>query len=123
MEALIFSFLACFMLNVWFNTNAFVTYTSYFHIGHLFGVLEYFEYQEEEMKDEDYEGPSTFIEFLAINKRGFFIELITCPTCLGVWLNLVCFLFYFDYKFLFINFWLSMFLFYSITLLARRYHE
>jgi hypothetical protein len=67
-------------LYIWLNTNAFSEYLNLFGFHDMFGVEEY----NVATKDD----PTTsYTDYIAANKTGFFARLVTCPKCLSVWLS------------------------------------
>lgn len=59
-----------------------------------------------------------YTDFLLIKKNSFFIRLITCPICLGVWLNVGCGVL-FGFEDFFIKFFLSTSLYYIYSILLN----
>jgi hypothetical protein len=115
MEILRDSLLACTVLIIWFETNAFYEYCRALGLGRFFKGYKNFI---EEMAPS-----TTFVEYLMIKHDCFFIRLISCPICLGVWVNIIIVSAYLDYRIFFINFYLSLvsyFLLKALIKLARQ---
>ena len=72
-----------FLMVVWFDTDAFVRYVRLFRLP-LFGVNKYVE--ENERKDI----PLEYVDYLRLKfADSFHVALITCPTCLCVWISAI----------------------------------
>lgn len=79
-------FLIVSALYIWFDTSAFVDWAKLFRLK----FLRYDDYLEARNSALGKITASSYPDFLAIKYKGnFFIKLITCPTCLAVWLNLI----------------------------------
>ena len=107
---LIFS---CFITTVfvlWFNTNMMVEYGRLFKLNKILLLEDYNNYIYENLD-------GNYISFLATRGDSFFLRLITCPFCLGVWysggISLVLGLIYFCPLYL-----LSLFLYFVIIRLS-----
>ena len=80
-DLILYSFLATMVLIIWFETDAFVEY-----LAALVGGERFFKLNDyKEMKQRT--GVS-YPDFLAVKYDNFFINLITCPICIGIWLNI-----------------------------------
>jgi hypothetical protein len=79
MQILKFALLISSILYILFETEAFVEYARLFKLR----FLKYQEYDQQKkvMPAVDY---STF---LLMNYNSFYVRLLTCPICLGVWLT------------------------------------
>ena len=75
------SFFISIVLIIWFQTGAFYEYAKLFGFKKLFKIKDYTEFSEIS------EG-ATYIEYLNVQYDSFFIRLISCPICLGIWLNI-----------------------------------
>lgn len=115
-EGLESSFIVCFVLNVWFNSNAFVEYSRYFNLGFYFYTYDY-EKKLEQNPD------LTYIDYLRVYHDSFYIRLITCPLCLSIWLNVLTCLFFTNFSLFFLNAWLSLILFYSLSIFIKKYND
>ena len=69
---------------VWCDTDAFIEYCSLFGLNLFYS--EEFSQRKKAMPSLDY------ISFLQFEKSSFLVRLVTCPICLGVWLNIFSFL-------------------------------
>ena len=103
---LIFS---CFITTVfvlWFNTNVVIEYGRLFKLNKILLLEDYNNYIYDNL-DGDY------ISFLSTRGDSFFLRLITCPFCLGVWysggISVMLGLIYFCPLYL-----LSLFLYFSL---------
>jgi hypothetical protein len=66
---------------LWFDTDAFLEYASWFGLG--FTKHKEFKNRPEEQKSFDYH------TFLLFKYNSFFVRLITCPICLITWFNII----------------------------------
>jgi hypothetical protein len=108
--------IVCFILNIWFNSNAFVEYVNFFNVGFCFHTYEYQEKQKENPQ-------LTYINYLKIYHDSFYVRLITCPLCLSIWLNLSVCLIFINFSSFFFNAWLSLFLFYTLSIFIKKYND
>jgi len=74
------TFLSCVIVYLWTRTDAFYDYFK--HFG--FTILK--EYGDFKSRTPV---PMNFADFLVAKKPGFITKLISCPICLGVYLNLI----------------------------------
>jgi hypothetical protein len=105
-----------FLLIVWFKTNAFCEYLEYFRFENNFFINSYYKERKKIVNDLHY------TDFLLIKNNCFFIRLITCPICLGVWLNILA-SFFFNFQDFFIRFYLSTSLYYLYCILINKSHD
>ena len=100
-------FLVSLIMLVWFNTDAFHEYCKGFRFKKLFYTKEYsvFAQATPEM---------SYIEYLQVQYDSFSIRLISCPICLGIWLNIILSLLLWNFDLFFVKVGLS-FLLYFIT--------
>ena len=114
LDSLYQSFLNCFILNVWFNTNAFYEYCKYFRVGSIcFWIVDY-------EKKKELAPSLTYNSYLNVTfSDSFFIKLITCPICLSFWINIICCMFNSNWSMFFVNCWLSLSLYYISTALSK----
>lgn len=86
---MIFTFVV--ILYTWFNTTAFVEYANLLGLKKFFRIDKMIEQQRVMTHFKDY---PTFLLY-EYGQPGqnrlqvFFIRLITCPTCIAVWLNII----------------------------------
>ncbi len=74
------------ILLVWFNSDAFIEYATFFGLEKFFGIDTY-RYKLLGNPTIDW------IRYLSENYNSFFIKLITCPLCLSLWVTVVaCYL-------------------------------
>ena len=69
-----------FIMLIWFQSDAFEYYLRYFGVGHWLNIDTY----DKEDPDKDLE----YLDFIRVKykSRSFVVALVTCPTCLCVWL-------------------------------------
>lgn len=108
------SFLIFLILIVWFNTNAFIEYTYVFNLQKLVKAQEYLDFNIDNQTSLHY------THFLRLNYDNFLIRLITCPICLGVWLNLFSLFFNKNFIVFIYSSSLSLFLFYIFSLIYKK---
>lgn len=82
MELFLISCLVAAVLLVWFHSDAFIDYASFFHGNRFFYIDDYKEHRNRDPLLD-------WITYLQINHDGFFIRLITCQLCLSFWLTLI----------------------------------
>ena len=75
-------FYIIFILFIWFNTDAFISYSKLFGLSKLFKIDKWEEYRMINPKID-------YFNYLRIKKLNFFIRLITCKPCLNFWLVLI----------------------------------
>lgn len=80
MTILVGSCLVALALLIWFRTDAWLEYTRLFHLNFLSGYKEYDARQKEDLT-------LTYLNFLRLHHYGFITRLLTCPTCIGVWVG------------------------------------
>ena len=115
MNDLYFIFINVFFMYIWFNTDAFIEYFQHIkYLSDLFKIKEYFSFREK-FNNLNYH------TFLLLNYNNFFIRLITCPSCLGVWLSFISCLFYYNKFNFFSNFIYIMILYYIVSILKNKY--
>lgn len=79
------------LLVIWFDTEAFEEYVRLFRVPHLFCIDEYDFICNIIRKDTPEMKLPSYIEFLLQYHNNFFTRMISCHTCLSVWLSLfVC---------------------------------
>lgn len=102
-------------MHIWFNTDAFIEYIQYIKVlSDRFKVKEYLLFRQK-FSNINYHS------FLLLNYNNFFIRLITCPSCIGVWLNLITAIFYSNKMLFFSNFTVNILLYYIISILKHKY--
>lgn len=74
-------FLITSLLIIWFNTDAFVEYSTLFRLPFV-KIKEY-------LKAKDRDCTLTYHTFLLFNYNNFFSRLITCPICTCFWLSFI----------------------------------
>ena len=117
MEALVYPFLVANVLFFLYETDFFVQYVKLFRLSKLFKIKEYEAHLEGVGPDDAY------WEWLAFRNQGFLSKLVSCPFCLGFWLNvLTCYL-HKDVGLFLINLWLSLFLYLVLKLVMRKSYE
>lgn len=115
-EILNISLAIAFVLIIWFKTNAFCEYLEYFHFENQFFINHYYKQRAKASS------PLHYTDFLLLKNNCFFIRLITCPICLGVWLNIIggfaC-----GFEYFFIKFYLSTFLYYAYCAIIKHSYD
>lgn len=68
---------------IWFESDAFEYYVRYFNLHSWFGVHVY--------DKEDPDHVLDYLSFLRVKYKGgsFVVALVTCQTCLSVWLSVI----------------------------------
>jgi len=108
-ESILFSFFSCFVLTIWFQTNAFAEYLFFLPVVKKYNLAKKLNVA------------TTFLNFLSINYDSFFVRLISCPYCVNFWINL--FLSYFiGWKFFGLLYILSI-LQYKIIVILSKYES
>ena len=70
------------ILLIWFNSDAFTEYAKLIGGKRFFGIQEHVNLAEKR-------ATLSYHDYLLEYKNSFFIRLITCPLCLGLWLSAV----------------------------------
>lgn len=113
MEAIVSSFLGASILFFVYETDVVVEYAKLFRLNKLFEIDKYEKYLETASS-------GTYWEYLLFEKRSFLRNLISCPLCTSFWLNMSFFCVYKDWKMLFINLWLTLFLYLTLKSLLKK---
>ncbi|NBP01174.1 MAG: hypothetical protein EBU90_13755 [Proteobacteria bacterium] len=115
MNDIYFVFLNFFIIYVWFKTDAFIEYFKYIRLfNKLFKINEYYAFREKYNN-------INYHTFLLLNYNNFFIRLITCPSCISVWVTLSTLLFYNNKFNFFSNFAYLLILYYIVSILKDKY--
>ena len=101
----------CFILIIWFETNAVYEYCRAFGLGRFFKGYTGFV--------ETTAPSTTLVEYLMIKRDCFFVRLISCPICLSVWMSVVVAIIYSSGWVFFVNFYLSLILYFLFKALMR----
>tara|TARA_R100000008_G_C3528635_1_gene138015 strand:+ start:152 stop:511 length:360 start_codon:yes stop_codon:yes gene_type:complete len=80
-DFILYPFAVTLVLIIWFETDAFVEYLNFLRVGKGFFRLEKYE----ELKKKT---GMSYTDYLSMTSSSFFINLISCPICLAVWLNI-----------------------------------
>jgi len=118
-------FLVSFALLVWLQTEAFYEYAKLFGFKKLFKIKEYSDFLE---------GPEklglgleivsasllSYLGYLKAEHDNFFVRLISCPICLGTWLNLLICIALKDFSFFFVKLWVSFILYFTLVALMKK---
>lgn len=97
-------FISSFLYIVLYNTNAFAEYVKYIPlINKKLKIKDYFEYLNL-VNDQSV----LYLQYIAMFYNNFFIKLITCPLCLGFWINFGLALYYKNIMNLFITYVVSV---------------
>lgn len=70
------------ILVIWFRTDAWLEYTRIFRLNFLSLYKEYDNRKHNDLT-------LTYHHFLRLHHDGFIVRLITCPTCVAVWLAIL----------------------------------
>jgi hypothetical protein len=80
-------FYVIFLLFIWFNTDAFISYSKLFRLSKLFKIDKWEQYRMINPKMD-------YISYIRNKHTNFFTKLITCKTCLTFWFVLIsCYFF------------------------------
>ncbi|MAF23989.1 hypothetical protein CL634_00165 [bacterium] len=114
-----------FVLLVWLRTEALYEYGKLFGFKKLFKIKEYSDFLEGPEKLglglETISTPSLgYLDYLKVEHDNFFVRLITCPICLGTWLNLLICLILKDFSFFFVKLWVSFILYFTSVVLMKK---
>ena len=82
MTTLVGACIVALVLVIWFRTDAWLEYTRIFRLNFLSLYKEY-----DNRKNDDL--TLTYHHFLRLHHNGFFVRLVTCPTCIAVWLAMI----------------------------------
>ena len=116
METIAYPFLVSIVLFYIYETDFFVEYIKLFRLGKLFNIKEYEEHLVHGSED-------SYWEWLAFEKQTFLRKLISCPYCLGFWLNVLVYFLYKDLGLLIMNLWFSLFLFLILKIATRKAYD
>lgn len=116
MNDIYYPFLTAMVLFSLYKTDAVVEYMKLFRVDKLFWV-PLFEKAEEKNPELDY------WDYLRLEHDCFFVRLITCPICVGFWVNVFCLFYYTNPFFFFMNWWLSYFLFFVLSWVMTKSYE
>lgn len=110
-----FVFINAFIMYIWFKTDAFIEYFKYIkYFFNLFKIKEYLCFREKHNN-------INYHTFLILNYNNFFVRLITCPSCVGVWLTMMSSILYINKYNFFSNFIYLLILYYIISILKDKY--
>ena len=112
MELVNSSLIITLILTAWFKTNAFCEYVQLLGFKNQFWVSDYFRERKKLSTSLHY------TEYLLLKKNCFFVRLITCPICLGMWLT-VLFGAITDFDNFFVKFYLASSLYYLYCILIN----
>ena len=113
MDYLVFSFLNATLLFFMYDTEAFVEYVKLFRLNKLFEIERYEKYL-------DTYGEGDYWDYLAFEKKTFLRKLLSCPFCVGFWMNVICFAFHKESVTLIVSLWLTLFLYLVLKFLLKR---
>jgi len=119
-------FLISFVLLAWLETDAFYEYCKLFGFKKLFKIKEYADFEGDSVTlgfssdAKDLSVNMGYLEYLQTEYDSFFIRLITCPICLGTWLNIIICLILKDFSFFFVKLWVSFVLYFTVLLLMKK---
>tara|TARA_Y100000310_G_C20678233_1_gene814328 strand:+ start:1113 stop:1466 length:354 start_codon:yes stop_codon:yes gene_type:complete len=104
-------FFIAFVLVIWLKTEAFVEY------GRIFGLSKLLEIEKFDNRSVH---ELTYPSFLLVNHDNFLTRLISCPICLGFWLNVSVCLFFKDFSFFFVKVLLSILIYLLISVIIKK---
>jgi len=79
-----YSFIYSFICIIFYDTNVIVEYFKHIrYLNKLFKINDYLKYKE--MVDDG----QLYIAYIGSVYNNFFIKLISCPLCLGFWVNIL----------------------------------
>ena len=114
-------FLISALLFLWNHTDFFVEYCKLFKLWNWFAIYDFEKYKEEGATGLSHNNPDIgYLDYLLIKHDSFFIRIIVCPICLGVWLNIFAALISQSFASFSINLWLSLFLYFIIKLVMKK---
>ena len=129
-DNLYLAFLVSFALFAWSETDFFVEYCKLFGIWDLFKIKNYEDHKESGGDSEEALGfgasvsleavDISYLDYLLLKHDSFFIRLITCPICLGFWLNIFTLFISKNFESFVINIWLSLFLYFIIKIAMKK---
>lgn len=129
-DNLYLAFLVSFLLFVWNETDFFVEYCKLFGLWGLFNIGRYEDYKEHGDDSEESLGfgssvpieslDISYLDYLLLKHDSFFVRLITCPICLGFWLNIFTLFALKNFESFVINIWLSLFLYFIIKIAMKK---
>jgi len=111
-----YSFSVALILIIWFETDAFVEYLSFLRVGRAFFKLD--RYAELKKKV----GVS-YPDFLSMNYDNFVLNLITCPICLAIWLNIFLIFSHKSLSLFVVSTYISLSLYFIFKILMRKSDE
>ena len=119
-------FLISFILLVWLKTDAFYEYCKIFGFKKLFKIEEYSVFAEGPEKFlglglETKTGTDlSYLEYLRVEYDSFLMRLLSCPICLGTWLNIILCLALKDFSFFFVKLWFVFILYFTMVWLMKK---
>ncbi len=78
---LVWTSLVALVLLIWFRTDGWLEYTRLLHLN----LLSFYKDFDSKFKEDV---SLTYISYLRRYHDCFFVRLITCPICLGIWLGI-----------------------------------
>jgi len=111
------SFFNVFCLFIWFKTEAFIEYCKYIPILNKYLKIE--EYRKYQFSGGNLEYPI----YLQVNYNNFFTRLISCVYCLLFWVNLLTILILDNFIIFFVNYVVSLVIYYMVLFLIKKYEN
>lgn len=115
-DLLLFAFSGALILIVWFETDAFEEYMGLFNVGGLYFDLSNYRATKERIG-------ISYTDYLSMNYNNFFINLITCPICLGIWINLIFSLKHRNLMFFVVGCYTTIILYFIFKILMKKSDE
>ena len=106
-------FLVSLVMIVWLKTEAFYEYCKLFGFKKVFYIEEYSIFAEATPE-------MGYIEYLQIEYDCFFVRLISCPICLGIWLNIILSLVLWNFNLFFVETGASLLLYFITAFFIKK---
>lgn len=95
-------------LILWFNTEAFIEYSKLFKLTKIFKIDQFEEAYKNDFTLE-------YLPWLKSTYPCFFTKLISCPWCIGFWINILSSIFFNTIDTVCVQYLISMVLYFTIT--------
>ena len=106
-------FLVSLIMLIWLKTEAFHEYCKLFRFKKIFYTEEYSMFAEATPE-------MGYIEYLQVQYDCFFIRLVSCPICLGLWLNIILSLLLWNFDLFFVKVGLSFLLYFTTVFFIKK---
>ena len=115
-ELCFYSCSICLVLFIWFKTDAFVEYCSLFRFKKLFYIKDF---EEKRRIGEDL----LYYDYLVIYRDSFLSRLISCPTCMSVWLGILSYFLHYNFMLIPSSIIVGLAIFLGLSFLERKTYE